>query len=55
MTVVFSSPDIVNPASVSIESSGKKRIILDLKHINAHVHKQKFEFDGRTISFSPLI
>ena len=29
---VFSSPDIVNPLSVSVQSSGKKRLILDLRH-----------------------
>ena len=39
---VFSSPDIVNPLSVSVQSSGKKRLILDLRHINIHLYKQKF-------------
>ena len=39
---VFSSPDIVNPLSVSVQSSGKKRLILDLRHINLHIYKQKF-------------
>ena len=29
---VFSSHDIVNPRSVSVQSSGKKRLILDLRH-----------------------
>jgi len=27
-------PDIVNPLSVSIQPSGKKRLILDLRHVN---------------------
>ena len=39
---VFSSPDIVNPLSVSVQSSGKKRLILDLRHTNLHIYKQKF-------------
>ena len=39
---VFSSPDIVNPLSVSVQSSGKKRLTLDLRHINLHLYKQKF-------------
>ena len=39
---VFSPPDIVNPLSVSVQSSGKKRLILDLRHINLHIYKQKF-------------
>ena len=39
---VFSSPDIVNPLSVSVHSSGKKSLILDLRHVNLHIYKQKF-------------
>ena len=35
-------PDIVNPLSVSIQPSGKKRFILDLSHINLYVLKRKF-------------
>ena len=30
-------PDIVNPLSVSIQPSGKKRLILDLRHVNLQV------------------
>lgn len=40
---VFEIPDIINPLSVSVQSSGKKRLILDLRHINLHVFKQKFK------------
>ena len=39
---VFSSPDIVNPLSVSVHSSGKKSLILDLRHVNLHIYRQKF-------------
>ena len=39
---VFSSPDIVNPLGVSVQSFGKKRLILDLRHTNLHIYKQKF-------------
>ena len=39
---VFFSPDIVNPFSVSVQSSGQKRLILDLRHINLNIYKQKF-------------
>ena len=38
----FSMPNIVNPLSVSTRSSGKQRLILDLRHVNAFVYKQKF-------------
>ena len=39
-------PEIVNPLTVSVQSSGKKRLILDLRHINLHVFKQKFKCEG---------
>ena len=55
---VFPSPDIVNPLSVSVQSSGNKRLILDLRHINLQVYKQKFtckDFSKDCISFSPLL
>ena len=32
--------NIVNPLSVSVQSSGKKRLILDLRHVNLFVYKQ---------------
>ena len=35
-------PDIVNPLSVSVQPSGKKRLILDLRHVNLYVFKRKF-------------
>ena len=43
---IFSAPDILNPLTVSIQRSGKKRLILDLRHINLHVFKQKFKCEG---------
>ena len=43
---LFSPPDFVNPLSVSVQSSRKKRLILDLRHINLHVYKQKFKCEG---------
>ena len=33
-------PHSVNPLSVSVQSSGKKRLILDLRLINKHLWKQ---------------
>ena len=30
-------PDVVNPLSVSVQSSCKKRLILDLRHVNFFV------------------
>ena len=36
---------IINPLSVSVQSCGKKRLILDLRYVNQHVFKQKFKFE----------
>ena len=36
---------VVNPLSVSIDSSGKKRLILDLRYVNMHLYKDKIKFD----------
>ena len=39
------APFIVNPLSVSTSRYNKKRLILDLRHVNKHVYKQKIVFD----------
>ena len=36
-------PNIINPVSVSTCSSGKQRLILDLRHVNHFFYKQKFK------------
>ena len=41
---VSSSPRVVNPLSVSVQSCGKKRLILDLRHVQKHIWKEKFKF-----------
>ena len=46
------APDIVNSLSVSTQSSGKKRLILDLRHINLHVYKQKFKYEDLKVALS---
>ena len=38
-------PRIVNPLSVSIDSSCKKRLILDLRYVNMYLYKDKINFD----------
>ena len=43
-------PDIVNPLSVSVQSSGKKRLILDLRHVNLHVFKRKFRCEDISVA-----
>ena len=39
---------VVNPLSVSVQSSKKKRFILDLRIVNKCVYKQKFKFKLRS-------
>ena len=39
------SPEVINLLSVSINSSGKKRLILDLRQVNGHVYKGKIKFE----------
>jgi hypothetical protein len=41
-----SPPTVVNPLSIAIQSSGKKRLILDLRYPNSFL-KKKLSFDSR--------
>ena len=38
-------PEVINPLSISINSSGKKPLILDLRYVNSHVYKEKIKFE----------
>ena len=42
---VIAPPKVINPLSVSENSTGKKRLILDLRYINEHLYKEKIKFD----------
>ena len=48
-------PDVVNPLSVSVQSSGKKRLILDLRHVNFFVKKSKIKFEDAQSMLNFLI
>jgi hypothetical protein len=37
-------PHVVNPLTVSINSKGKERLILDLRHVNKQVVLNKIKF-----------
>ena len=41
-----SPPAVVNPLSVAVQSSGKKRLILDLPYPNSCILKSKITFEG---------
>ena len=37
-------PEVINPKSVFINYSGKKRLILPLRYVNTHAYKNKITF-----------
>ena len=47
---MFCAPDIINPLSVSTRSSGKQRLILDLRHVNSFLYKQKFKCEDLSMA-----
>ena len=49
-TEVFEPPVIINPLSVSIQKSGKKRLILDLRHVNQFLYKCRFRCEDLSIA-----
>ena len=47
---VRKQPFIVNPWSVSIQPCGKKRLILDLRHVNSSLMKQRIKYEDWKIA-----
>lgn len=45
-------PHVVNPLSVPIQSSGKKTLILDFRHVNQSIWKQKFKCEDWRVLLS---
>ena len=43
---VFQKPYVINPLTVSVNDSGKHRLVLDLRDVNKYVQKQKIKFEG---------
>ena len=41
-----SRPYCINPLTISINSNAKERLILDLRHVNKCIEKQKIKFEG---------
>ena len=50
--MVNEQPFVVNPLSVSIEPYGKKRLILDLLHVNKSLIKQSVKYEDWKIAMS---
>ena len=47
---VFETPAIINPLSVSIQKSSKKRLILDLRHVNQFLYETKFRCEDVSVA-----
>jgi len=45
-------PHVVNPLSVSIQSSGKERLIIDLRHVNQSIWKHKLKYEDWRVLLS---
>ena len=41
-----SQPFCTNPLTVSVNSPGKERLILDLRHVKHFIHKLMVKFEG---------
>lgn len=50
ITEVKDKPVVVNPLNVSIQRSGKKRLILDSREVNKHIYKQDIKFEDWKIA-----
>ena len=48
------APYVVNPLTVSAHSSGKKRLILDLRVVNKYLRKQSIKYEDIKIALTYL-
>ena len=48
-------PFVVNPLSVSVQPCGKKRLILDLRHVNKSLFKQSVKYEDWKIVMSYFV
>ena len=53
--MVNEQPFVVNPLSVSVQPCGKKRLILDLRHVNKSLIKQSFKYEDWKIAMSYFV
>ena len=45
-------PYVVNPLSVSVQANGKKRLILDLRHVNKYLIKRQVKYEDWTVALA---
>ena len=49
---VVDAPFVINPLSVSFQPSRKKRLILDLRHVNKCLKKYRFKYEDWRVALS---
>ena len=47
-------PYMVNPVTISVPASGKKRLILDLREVNKHFWKEKVKYEDIKVALAFL-
>ncbi len=47
-------PRVVNPFTVSVQSNGNKRLIVDLRHLNEHINMQRFKLEDLNMALPAL-
>ena len=52
---VLTPPTVINPLSVSVNSAGKPRLILDLRHVNSYIPKAKFRMEDWKVFLQYLL
>ena len=53
--MVNEQPFVVNPSSVSVQPCGKKRLILDLRHVNKSLIKLSVRYENWKIAMSYFV
>ena len=52
MIQVDSSPHVVNPLSVAVQASGKKRLIFDLRYVDKCRHKYRVKYEDWKVALA---
>ena len=45
-------PHVINPLSVSVQTSGKKRLILDLRYVDQYIKTRKIKYEDWKVALS---
>ena len=45
-------PYVINPVSVSVQTNGKKRLLLDMRYVNRHSQKKRIKYEDWKMAIS---